>query len=65
MSKKLQEIIHKTEQVGGYSLLISIEDVDWLIEQTKKLEWLKMAVEVCNDEKLTPSELADILRYEE
>lgn len=64
MSKKLQEIIYKTEQVGGYTLLISIDDVDWLIEQSKKLEWLKKAIEVCNDEKLTPSELADSLQYE-
>lgn len=35
---RLQEIIEKTEKVGGYSLLISIDDIDWLIEQAKLIE---------------------------
>lgn len=61
MEKKLQEIIHKTEQVGGYSLLITIEDIDYLIDQAKKFEFLMKAIEVCNDQKIIPSELADLL----
>jgi hypothetical protein len=42
--------------------------IEWLIEQAekaellnKKFEWLKKAIEVCNDEKISPKELANLL----
>ena len=37
------------------------KEVKWLIKQVKKLEWLKEAVSVCNEQKITPQELAKML----
>jgi hypothetical protein len=41
---------------------VTTQELRWLIKQAEKLEWLKQAIEVCNDEKLTPKELANKLK---
>lgn len=35
---------------------------NWLIEQAKMLHWIKEGIKICNEEKLTPTELAELFK---
>ncbi|GKU81240.1 hypothetical protein [Niallia sp. NCCP-28] len=62
--KRVENIKHQTmiSHLGVHpSAQLSKSDFDFLIKQAEKLEWIKKAIQVCNEEKLSPQELAIVL----
>lgn len=51
----------KLELLDTVTTEISNSDVEWLIQQAATLQWVKDAILVCNEEDVSPRELARLL----